>query len=326
MDNHQANNGLLLRFSTESYREGERTEAWREVFGRTVVRIHINPLAQESFRAEATVASSPRIGVIYASSSAAHQPNSRALIASDDLSFLAGASGCCAASQLGHDAELQPGDGVLMNNADLGSVTLHEDCRYTTFCVPRSAIAPLVPDIGALFARRVPAALPAMRLLLKYLALGQDGEWLANLEVAEVFATHVCDLLALALGATRDAAAQAGARGLRAARLETMKDEIRNSFGSPGFSINALAGRHRVSPRYVQKLFEASGSTFTQFVQEQRLTAACRALADPAQIATPVSTIAYDCGFNDVSNFNRAFRRHFGCTPTDIRMAARAQP
>ncbi|WP_291711281.1 helix-turn-helix domain-containing protein [Bradyrhizobium sp.] len=32
-----------------------------------------------------------------------------------------------------------------------------------------------------------------------------------------------------------------------------------------------------------------------------------------------VSDIAFDCGFNDLSHFNRCFRRRFGLTPTAAR-------
>ena len=32
-----------------------------------------------------------------------------------------------------------------------------------------------------------------------------------------------------------------------------------------------------------------------------------------------ISTIAYDCGFTDLSWFNQTFKRRFGQTPSDIR-------
>jgi AraC-like DNA-binding protein len=99
-----------------------------------------------------------------------------------------------------------------------------------------------------------------------------------------------------------------------------MKEDIRQNLNRPDLSVHSIAARHRVSARYVQKLFEESGSTFTQFVMEERLTAAHKALG--AQLDTPINTIAYDLGFNDISNFNRVFRRRFGCTPSDVRKAA----
>ena len=36
-----------------------------------------------------------------------------------------------------------------------------------------------------------------------------------------------------------------------------------------------------------------------------------------------ISEIAYRAGFNDLSTFNREFRRHFGATPSEFRAWAR---
>jgi AraC-like DNA-binding protein len=73
----------------------------------------------------------------------------------------------------------------------------------------------------------------------------------------------------------------------------------------------------------VQRIFAESGSTFTQYVTEQRLAAAYKALRHISN-DLPISTIAYDCGFANVSHFNRLFRQRFGCTPSDVRVAARS--
>jgi AraC-like DNA-binding protein len=42
-------------------------------------------------------------------------------------------------------------------------------------------------------------------------------------------------------------------------------------------------------------------------------------LTDARHDRNEVINIALACGFNEVSYFNRCFRRHFGATPTDIR-------
>ncbi|MCC8937575.1 helix-turn-helix transcriptional regulator [Bradyrhizobium sp. Arg68] len=143
-------------------------------------------------------------------------------------------------------------------------------------------------------------------------------------ELAAAFADHVCDLLALALGPTRDAAEQARTRGLPAARLQAIKDDMAANLRWPELSVHGIAARHGVSVRYVQQIFEESGLTFTAYLTEQRLTAAYKALRRRAPVDVPVSTIAFDCGFASVAHFNRLFRRRFGCTPSDVRNAARA--
>jgi len=125
--------------------------------------------------------------------------------------------------------------------------------------------------------------------------------------------------LVLALGATRDAAKLALTRGVPAVRLRAMKADIHKSYRNADFSVHTLAARHGISARHAQRAFEGSGSTFTQYITEQRLMAAYKMLRHSASAEVPISAIAYDCGFSDVSYFNQVFRRRFGCTPNDVR-------
>ena len=199
----------VFQFSTDAYREHERIAAWIEVFGRTVLNIDISPKSREGFQASAIIFRSPTLGLIHASTSPVRQGNSRALITGDDVSFGAVMTSRWGASQLGRSADLQPGDAVLMSNGDVGALTFPDECRYLVIGLPKSALAPLVPDIGALFTRRVPAANPALRMLQRYLELGQEDHIAADPALQAAFANHVCDLLALTIGATRDAAGQA---------------------------------------------------------------------------------------------------------------------
>lgn len=314
----------VFRFSTASYREKERIAAWREVFGRAVLNIDVTPRRRDRFQASATAYRSSTLGLLHATTSAAHMANSRGLIANDDVSFGVATNGRWVASQLGRSADLHPGDGVLMSNGDIGAITLPEDCGFVTFSVPKAAISPLVRDIGLLFVRRTPAANPALQMLLRYLELARNDDVIATAELEQAFTNHVCDLLALAIGATGDAAELAKARGggLYAARLHAIKEDIRRNLGRPNLSVHVIAARHRVSARHVQMLFEESGSTFTQFLMKQRLMAAHETLI--AWPDRPIVTIAYELGFNDISNFNRAFRQRFGCTPSEVRKAARS--
>ncbi len=317
--------GQAFQFATDAFRERERIAAWREVFGRVLLSIDIVPESRDGFQASAAIFCSPALGLLRASTSPARQGHRRGMIANDDVTFSWPLSARLSATKLGRTADLSPGDGVLMTNDDVGGMAFPEKCRYMAFRLPRSTLAPLVPDIGDLIARRVPASNPALGLLSRYVDLGQAGLIAADAALQAAFASHVCDLLVLALGATRDAAVQARTRGLPAARLLAMKDDIRKSCCRPDLSVHTVAARHGVSARYVQRLFEESGTTFTQYLAEQRLAAAHDALRHPASADVAISTIAYDCGFSDVSHFNRSVRRRFGCTPGELRRPARAR-
>lgn len=311
-----------FQFSTDEYREHERVDAWREVFGRNLLHLDFLPRSEATFHAKAQIFRSPTLRVLRATSAVAQQGTSRGLINNDDVSFIWVMSAHSSVSQLGRSEGLVSGDAVLMSHQDLGRLAFEGDSEYMALALPRTTLAPLVPDLGALFPRTVPSANPAQRMLRRHLELAHEDLIVGGEELRTVFIEHACDLLALAVGATKDVTQLARSRGLAAARLRAIKDDIRKNCHRPGLSLSALAARHSVSARYVQRVFEESGSTFTQYVAEQRLALAYKTLRRRTLAAVPISTIALDCGFSDVSHFNRLFRQRFGCTPSDVRNTA----
>jgi AraC-like DNA-binding protein len=318
-----AGNVAKFRFSTDDFSERERLTAWREIFGRTVCRLDIEPLAGPRFQAESTVYALPGIGVLSGSCSGVDLTHSRELIVDDDLSFMTGSMRSWTASQLGRSPTLGPGDGVLMSNAEVGSMLLPAAQHFVTFKVPVSAIAPFVPDVGALIARRIPRETEALRLLVRYLDVLQNEGTLKSAELRRLAVTHVYDLFALALGTTRDAGEVANGRGLRAARLLAIKGDIDTRLGESDLSVNAIAAAHDVTPRYVQMLFERQGTTFSEYLLARRLDRAHRMLESPRFVGLTITAIAFEVGFNDLSYFNRSFRRRFGSAPSDVRAATR---
>ena len=65
--------------------------------------------------------------------------------------------------------------------------------------------------------------------------------------------------------------------------------------------------------RFIKKRI---GSTFIDSLNEIRLGHASRLLIDTTH---NIAEVAYKCGFNNISNFNRIFKKKKGCTPTEFR-------
>lgn len=88
-------------------------------------------------------------------------------------------------------------------------------------------------------------------------------------------------------------------------------------FRDGNFSVQQAADALGVSIRQIQRAFSLVGTTPSDYLLHKRLECACQQLiarnSDPRKPL--ISTIAYSCGFNDVSYFNRQFRRYFGCAP-----------
>ncbi len=82
---------------------------------------------------------------------------------------------------------------------------------------------------------------------------------------------------------------------------------------SSRLSLSSLAREAGLSSYHFLRTFERlTGVTPHRYILRARLReAAIRLAADPGKILD----IAFDCGFGDVSNFNRAFRAEFGTSP-----------
>jgi len=134
-------------------------------------------------------------------------------------------------------------------------------------------------------------------------------------------AQHMVDLVALLLGMDADRTELANNRGHSAARLDLMRADVIANPSRSDLTIYSVAGNADLSPRNAQRMFERTGTTFTEFLLEQRLRLVRKLLLDPLNRSRKISDLAHSAGFPDVSYFNRMFRRRFGVTPSDMRGA-----
>lgn len=101
-----------------------------------------------------------------------------------------------------------------------------------------------------------------------------------------------------------------------ASRLERVRARIDKHFCDP-LTLEALAELAGLSPDYLCRAFRNyAGKPLFTYIQERRIQAAMLALR---QSDDKIITIAARCGFNDLSHFNRCFRKLCGRTPKAYR-------
>jgi AraC-like DNA-binding protein len=93
-----------------------------------------------------------------------------------------------------------------------------------------------------------------------------------------------------------------------------------NATEPPELSPTNVARSLHISPRYLQRLMETSGTSFTRYVNGLRLERAFVLLTTRCEIR--VSDVALEVGFSDISHFNRLFRSRFSGTPSGVRAQA----
>ena len=313
----------VVRFSTDDIAPPHRLAVWREALFQTQFNVDIEPTSDSPFRGQVTVRNLPGLRHLSGRSSPATYRRSTRRVTRDDvvLSFGRDVRHVSRPAN-GRETMIEAGDAFLAPCGGCASIQVPHEGEFTSVRLPRVALASNVIRLEDAYCRRIPHDTPALLLLKRYLALLNDeAAALADSSLEHSVVTHVYDLLAKTLGATRDAAVLADGRGVRAARMRMIKDHVARHLTDARLSVHTVAARHKVSARYVQRLFDGCGSTFTEYVMERRLERAHRLLGDPRLCDRTLTAIAFAAGFNDLSHFQRRFRRRYGATPSDLRRA-----
>ena len=300
---------------------GSRYERWREEFGRGWIGVDFEPIGGEHIVNEIRVSEHSYLGLCWL------QGTPVDMVLRDDIAearrgcfYLIIASGSrLQTHQRGRAIDLRPGEMTLMSAGDAARVTQLLPGNRWSIRIPQMLLNGVCRSSEDKVTRPLAVNGELAKLLLHQVEtahrFGSKLDAAANQAVAQ----HVLDLVGLCLGADRDAAHMAAARGLAAARLDAIKSDILRELGRSDLGLERVARRHRLTPRYVQRLFERAGSSFTGFLLDRRLLAAHRLLREATNRRRKVSDIAAAAGFADISYFNRTFKARFGAPPTEIR-------
>jgi len=77
-----------------------------------------------------------------------------------------------------------------------------------------------------------------------------------------------------------------------------------------------------ISVRYMHQVLEGAAETAGNRIVRRRLEALQHALSDPALASVSITQIGFASGFSSATHISRAFRDHFGETPSEFRKRA----
>ena len=312
----------VLRFSTDDFPERKRIDAYREVYSRTIMKHDIEPIGDGPFHFEASLCSLSGLGLATSSISPCRRIHRRQHIEGDDFALGIALSGGCIVQQRGLEAAIRTGEAVLTSAAYPAVVAIAPGSRSISSRIPMSVLGPRLDRLDGV-SRPIPRSIEGLRLLTGYVGTMWNADVLNDPALHDMVVGHIHDLIRLALGAQGDARRLAEERGGAAARRAAILRAIAIHSCDQGLSAAAVAMRLGITPRYVHLLLEETGKTFTHHVLERRLERAAALLRDPRWRERKISDVALEAGFTDLSHFSRAFRRHYGATPSDMRTAAR---
>ena len=99
-------------------------------------------------------------------------------------------------------------------------------------------------------------------------------------------------------------------------RVEKVMEFVNSNF-SKNITLGEVSKLVNMTEVSFSRFFKLkTGLTFIDTLLECRIGNASRLLIDTTQ---SISEVAYNCGFNNISNFNRLFKKRKGCTPKEFR-------
>ena len=315
-----------LRFTTRDIPAPSRRKALNELRGRGL--LPLEPLSGCAPRVELVKWRLPGAWILAGAFAGVRQGGEAGPAGpGDDLFFGINVRGSSLASQHGQEVTIGGGEAVAVDPA-AGSFSIirAEPARMIGVRIPRRSVPAGAIGWAATPPRLVPASTAALRLLTSYLEGALSGSVLSSALVADAVVSHVAELITLSLDPVSAATPPASHPGVRAARLAVIKADIERHLTDGSLTAAGLAARHRISARYLHKLFEDEEMTYSQFVLHRRLALAYRKLRQPRYATRTISSIANDTGFGDLSYFNRTFRRRYGITPSDARWGTAGCP
>lgn len=237
----------------------------------------------------------------------------------DRLLMVRSMEGPLVVRQSGQTLNLEPGEFLFLSASDPFEWHLVRGGRIDCGSLPGHYFPAARQAFGRFLMRPIPKAHPPLKLLITHAAyLLMRGAHAPG--EAEMIAAHFKQVLPMVVEYLHD-----GDQTDRAsASLSRIKAFIESRLPDQRFDLASVAAKFGVTPRHVQKLFQREGTTFSRYVLERRLETARSLVLQ--QIDLPISTIAYDTGFGDLSYFNRVFRRHFGTTPSALRTSLGMTP
>lgn len=215
--------------------------------------------------------------------------------------------------------QLRPG-WLMLGNAGQGYACSHEHSDGSgDDCATLSLSAQVLDDArSALAAASAPTRFeraglpPSPRVAAVMQSLAEQGDEGFALEEATF------EVVAAIERAMRDGAAP-GPAAAQDERARAAADCI-EARATDELSLDEVARAAGLSAFHLLRVFRRSiGVTPHQYLMRVRLLRAMALLRDTA---LPITAVAFDAGWADLANFNRAFRRELGCTPGAYRRGA----
>ena len=194
------------------------------------------------------------------------------------------------------------------------------DQRQIIIQVSRSALKLPPSMVSASCSRLAVPTSDAARVLFSYVAFVQNRAVTGALEDPQEIAEVTKDLSSTMIHSSFSSGRVVPQS--RGGLMFTVQDFITANVAT--LRVDDIAHEFYMSRRSLYNLFGHTDMSPADYLRNVRLGNAAAMLKSLTHQDWSVARIGAECGFSDATTFTRAFRREFGCTPSDWRMASDA--
>jgi acetamidase/formamidase/AraC-like DNA-binding protein len=304
-------------FTSESYCEADRTEAWQDVLSGFGLRS--SPLSAMHGEHATALSRAALDGVGLMRFAAGPQVFS-ALPRRAELPIILLPTEDGAVLDAGGSPQNVPAGRVILLPRQNGwQVTFHRGMRAIVLSVMAETFGGRKISVPECRAASIVAAGGLADVLCRTLEAASETLETLPPEAWNTIGQSLAEMLLALSRQARPSAAEVIGIGAQPALLHRIYEAIERKLGDPELTPARVAQLEGISERYLQKLFESTGDNFTHYLRERRLRRCWTDLASPAEAHRSVSDIAFGCGFSDAAHFSRSFRDRFGLSPRAFR-------
>ena len=218
--------------------------------------------------------------------------------------------------QHGSTLRLVPGDMLVHEAGQPYRLDFEETFEVTVARIPAAPMRSLCPLVDTLLGVVQNCRQPQVALLTAMADCHVATDYAALPRAAALHAAEALrqTLAACALGVV--VAEQQRRPSLSQYHLGRIRQYALKRIGDSTLSINELVEALGISAAHIHRLFAGEAQSFSTWLWDTRLKLCHLALRAPECSGQPISQIAYQFGFSHPAHFSRAYRNHFGMTPS----------
>lgn len=308
-------------YSTANAPRSTRAAYWNSVYSSRFAQVTFCPADRDGFEAELRVGAIGPLGIARVNSNTTEIERNRSHIRRSGgriFSFLLQLRGSGVFSHYGRETYLGAGDFTLCDNATPHRLHCGDGTELLILRASPEMLRGYLPFPERLCGQRLPAdSLFATAAADMAQTLWSRMESGFPERFTPMVVRNMLDVLATSFAITfeseGDASSSVVGRRIQARRF------IEAHLCEPDLSPARVAGALHISTRYLRMLFEGEAESVTEYILRRRLEECARQITGSLWRGHTITEIAFACGFNSAAHFTRAFREHFGTTPTSYR-------